>query len=261
MAFVIDLLPAFADNYIYLLGDTELGLAMVVDPGDADVVKRGLQKRDWHLTLILNTHHHNDHVGGSAVLKQAYGAAIIGPHAERAKIGNLDRAVSDGDTITFSDLRAKIIGVPGHTAGHIAFHFPQLEALFCGDALFSLGCGRLFEGTAAVMWESLQKMRALPPETKIYCGHEYTEENARFALVLEKDNVALLQKLRQVKNLRQQGLPTLPTLLADEIRLNPFLRVDQPDFQAALTRQGFPAAGVAPAAILAAIRAAKDRFQ
>lgn len=260
MAFVIDVLPAFADNYIYLLGDTELGLAMVVDPGDADVVKRGLQKRDWHLTLILTTHHHNDHVGGSAALQQAYGAAVIGPDAERAKIGHLDRGVGDGDVVTFADLRGQVIAVPGHTAGHIAYHFPAIEALFCGDALFSLGCGRLFEGTAAQMWTGLQKLRGLPPTTKIYCGHEYTEANARFAMVLEKDHVALLQKMRQVKALRQQGKPTLPSVLGEEIRLNPFLRVDQPDFLAGLARQGFPV-GVDPAAVLAAIRSAKDRFQ
>lgn len=261
MAFVIDVIPAFADNYIYLIGDTELGLAMVVDPGDADAVKRALKKRDWHLTLILNTHHHNDHVGGNAVLKQAYGAAVIGPYAERGKIATLDRAVQEGETVTFSDLRAHVIDVPGHTSGHIAFHFPALKALFCGDALFSLGCGRLFEGTATEMWQSLQKIRALPPETQIYCGHEYTEHFTRFALLLEKDNVALLQKLRSVKALRAEGKPTLPTLLSDELLLNPFLRVDQPAFQQNLVKHGFPLQGAEPAAVFAAIRAAKDRFQ
>jgi len=261
MSFVIDILPAFADNYIYLIGDTELGLAMVVDPGDADTVKRALKKRDWHLTLILNTHHHSDHVGGNAALKQAYGAAIIGPYAERGKIGTLDRAVQAGETVTFSDLRGTVMAVPGHTGGHIAFHFPALPALFCGDALFSLGCGRLFEGTAATMWESLKQIRALPPETQLYCGHEYTEHFARFALLLDKDNVALLQKLRAVKALRQQGKPTFPATLAEEIQLNPFLRVDQPDFQATLTRHGFPLTGAEPAVVFAALRAAKDRFQ
>lgn len=261
MPFVIDVLPAFADNYIYLVGDTDLGLAMVIDPGDADVVKRALKKRDWHLTLILNTHHHNDHTGGNAALKQAYGAAIIGPHAERARIGNLDRAVQEGDTVTFSDLRGHVMAVPGHTSGHIAFHFPALDALFCGDALFSLGCGRLFEGTPAEMWQSLQKIRALPSGTQIYCGHEYTEHFTRFALMLEKDNVALLQKLRAVKALRQKGLPTLPAVLDEEIRLNPFLRIDQPEFQQNLARHGFPVAGADPAAVFAALRAAKDRFQ
>lgn len=261
MPFLIDVVPAFADNYIYLIGDTDLGLAMVVDPGDADAVKRALKKRDWHLTLILNTHHHNDHIGGNAMLKQAYGAAVIGPHAERAKIGNLDRAVQEGDTVTFSDLRGHVIAVPGHTSGHIAFHFPGLPALFCGDALFSLGCGRLFEGTATEMWQSLQKIRVLPPETDIYCGHEYTEHFARFALMLEKDSVPLLQKLRAVKTLRLAGKPTLPARLAEEIRLNPFLRVDQPDFQQTLVKHGFPVQGADPAAVFAAIRAAKDRFQ
>lgn len=261
MSFVIDILPAFADNYIYLIGDTELGLAMVVDPGDPDVVKRALKKHDWHLTLILNTHHHNDHIGGNTALKQAYGAAVIGPFAERAKIGHLDRTVQEGDHVTFSDLRGQVIDVPGHTSGHTAFYFPALQSLFCGDALFSLGCGRLFEGTANDMWRSLQKIRALPPETRIYCGHEYTEHFARFALMLEKDSVPLLQKLRAVKILRQQGLPTLPTTLADECKLNPFLRVDEIAFQQNLIKHGFPLSGADPAAVFAALRAAKDRFQ
>lgn len=261
MPFIIDLIPAFADNYIYLIGDPELGLAMAVDPGDAEPVKRALQKRDWHLALILNTHHHHDHTGGNAALKQAYGASIIGPYAEQARIGNLDRAVEEGETVSFAGLRGTVISLPGHTAGHIAFHFPELKSVFCGDALFSMGCGRLFEGTAAEMWSSLQKLRRLPPETGIYCGHEYTESNMRFALMLEKDNRALQQKQRLVKELRQQGKPTLPASLAEEMRLNPFLRADQTDFQQALIRQGFPLADPDPAVVFAAIRAAKDRFQ
>lgn len=261
MAFVVDILPAFADNYIYLIGDTELGLAMVVDPGDAEPVKRALQQRDWHLTLILNTHHHNDHIGGNAALKQAYGAAVIGPFAERAKIGTLDRAVQEGENITFSDLRGEVLAVPGHTGGHIAYHFPKLEAVFCGDALFSLGCGRLFEGTPEQMWQSLCKLRGLPPATKVFCGHEYTEHFTRFALLLEQDSLPLLQKLRAVKALRQGGKPTLPSTIAEERALNPFLRVDQPEFQQLLQRQGFPTQGAAPAAIFASLRGAKDRFQ
>jgi hydroxyacylglutathione hydrolase len=261
MSVVIEILPAFADNYIYLLGDPERGVAMVVDPGDADVVQRVLKKRDWHLTLILNTHHHNDHIGGNAALKKAYGAAVIGPQAESAKIGNLDRAVHDGDVVSFGELRGTVMSVSGHTAGHIAFHFPTLPALFCGDTLFSLGCGRLFEGTAAQMWHSLQKIRALPPETKLYCGHEYTVSSAKFALMLEPDNQHLQHKLQQVQNLRQADKPTLPALLGEECRLNPFLRVDQADFQNSLIRQGLPLAGADPAVVFAAIRTAKDRFQ
>ena len=167
MSFTIDLLPAFTDNYIYLVTDSDIGLAMVVDPGDGEVVLRALKARDLHLSLILNTHHHKDHVGGNDKLVKAYGAPIIGPTKERSRIPNLTRGVGGGDTVTFSTLRGTVIDTPGHTAGHIAFHFPQLNALFCGDTLFSLGCGRLFEGTAAQMWASLSSLRALPDETLI----------------------------------------------------------------------------------------------
>ena len=180
MGFTVDILPAFADNYIYLVSDEDIGLAMVVDPGDADVVLRALKKRDLHLSLILNTHHHKDHVGGNARLAREYGAPIIGPAKEGARISDLARGVEQGDAVTFSTLRGQVIETHGHTSGHIAFYFPQIRALFCGDTLFSLGCGRLFEGTAAQLWHSLTALRALPDETLVYCGHEYTEANAKF---------------------------------------------------------------------------------
>lgn len=261
MPFLIDMLPALADNYIYLIGDTEAGLAMVVDPGEAEPVKRALQKRNWHLSLILNTHHHGDHTGGNAALKKAYGASVIGPYAERAKIHDLDRAVEEGESISFLGLHGAVIGLSGHTSGHIAYHFPELHALFCGDALFSMGCGRLFEGTAAEMWTSLEKIRHLPKDTRIYCGHEYTESNTRFALMLEKDNPAIQKKLEEVRRLRGQAKPTVPSLLADELRLNPFLRSADKDFQESLVKQGFPLGDMAPAAVFSAIRSARDRFR
>lgn len=260
MSFTVDILPAFADNYIYLISDSDIGLAMVVDPGDADVVLRALKKKDLHLSLILNTHHHKDHVGGNARLQKEYGAPIIGPSDEQSRIENLARGVEKGDTITFSTLRGQVIETHGHTAGHIAYYFPRIKALFCGDTLFSLGCGRLFEGTAAQLWESLIALRALPDDTLIYCGHEYTEANAKFALLLDKNNMALKARAEAAADLRKKGQPTLPSLLGEEKKTNPFLRVDQPDFQAALAKNGFPVAGTDPAAIFGAIRAAKDRF-
>jgi hydroxyacylglutathione hydrolase len=260
MAFSIEILPAFADNYIYLVGDTELGLAMVVDPGDPDVVKKALKKHDWHLTLILNTHHHNDHIGGNEKLKKEYGAAVIAPFKEKSRITNMDRGVVHNDTITFSDLKAKVIETPGHTSGGIAFHFPVLKALFCGDTLFSLGCGRLFEGTANEMWASLGKLRELPDETMVYCGHEYTEANARFALMIDKNNPDLKLRADDAHKKRQLGHPTLPIALGTEKKTNPFLRVDNKDFQHALAKNGFPLEGADPIAVFAALRAAKDRF-
>ncbi len=259
MGFSIELLPALADNYVYLVSDVALGLAMVVDPGDADVVRRALKKRDLHLALILNTHHHSDHTGGNAKLQKDYGAPIIGPSKEAHRIEGLSRGVEAGDQVTFSDLRGEVIETPGHTSGSISFYFPSLKALFCGDTLFSLGCGRLFEGTSAEMWESILKLRSLPDDTQIYCGHEYTEKNAPFALMLDKKNEVLKNRVAEVTALRKKGLPTLPVSLSLEKATNPFLRADDPDFQRMLAKNGFPI-DANPAAIFGSLRAAKDRF-
>src|SRR6201996_5474483 len=213
MSFTVDILPAFTDNYIYLVGDSDLGLAMAVDPGDADVVLHALKKRDLYLSLILNTHHHKDHIGGNAKLAREYGAPIIGPARERSRIENMARGVEKGDVVTFSTLRGYVIETHGHTSGHIAFHFPQIKALFCGDTLFSLGCGRLFEGTAAQMWASLLALRALPDDTLVYCGHEYTQANGKFALAVDPDNEDLKQRAAEAAALRKAGKPTLPSIL------------------------------------------------
>lgn len=259
MGFSIDLLSASADNYIYLVSDVALGLAMVVDPGDADVVKRALQKKDLHLALILNTHHHSDHTAGNAKLQHDYGAPIIGPSKEAHRIEGISRSVDEGDFVTFSDLRGQVIETPGHTMGSLSYYFPEMKALFSGDTLFSLGCGRLFEGNGAQMWASLLKLRALPDDTQIYCGHEYTERNVSFALMLDKDNATLKTRAEEVTALRKKGLPTLPVSLAQEKATNPFLRVDDPAFQKMLQKNGFPT-DVDPAAIFGSLRAAKDRF-
>jgi hydroxyacylglutathione hydrolase len=260
MSFTVDILPAFADNYIYLVGDRDIGLAMVVDPGDPDVVLRALEKKDLHLSLILNTHHHKDHVGGNAKLQKEYGAPVIGPAKERGRIEDLARGVGSGDTVTFSTLRGQVIETHGHTSGHIAFYFPQIRALFCGDTLFSLGCGRLFEGTAAEMWASLTALRALPDDTFVYCGHEYTEANAKFALALDGENPALKKCAQDAAALRKKGQPTLPAVLGMEKLANPFLRADEPEFQKVLAKKRLGGTDADPAAIFGALRAAKDRF-
>ncbi len=261
MTFSIDILPSGADNYIYIVSDSALGLAMAVDPGDADVVLRFLRKKDLHLALILNTHHHHDHTGGNAKLQHEYGAPTIGPSKEETFIEGLSRTVDDGAVVTFSDLKGQVIETPGHTVGHTAYYFPTLKALFTGDCLFSLGCGRLFEGSAADMWKSLTKLRALPDDTLVYAGHEYTERNGQFALLLDKNNGDLKLRVSEVESLRKKGAPALPSLLGIEKKLNPFLRVDDPVFQKVLSKTGFPTDGADPAAIFGALRAAKDRFE
>ena len=260
MAFTVEILPAFTDNYIFLVSDADLGLAMVVDPGDANVVLKHLKARDLHLALILNTHHHDDHIGGNEKLAHEYGAPIIGPAKEVSRIGQMSRGVRSNDIVTFSSLHGKVIETHGHTSGHISFYFPELKALFCGDTMFSLGCGRLFEGTAAEMWASLTALRTLPDDTSVYAAHEYTESNAKFALAVDRDNEALKTRAAEAANLRKQGKPTIPTLLSVEKAANPFLRADDPLLQKALEKAGLAAQGTDPAAIFGSLRAAKDRF-
>ena len=223
-------------------------------------VRRALQKRDLHLALILNTHYHTDHIAGNLKLQQEYGAPIIGPNKEKHRIDGLTRGTDQGDLVTFSDLRGQVIDTPGHTSGHVSYYFPQIKALFCGDTIFSLGCGRLFEGSAAQLWESIVKLRALPDDTLLYCGHEYSERNAKFALLLDKDNPELKLRIADITETRRKGLPTIPVTMALEKKTNPFLRADDPAFQNNLSKNGFPVQGTDPAAIFGALRAAKDRY-
>ncbi|MGB9154523.1 MAG: hydroxyacylglutathione hydrolase, partial [Alphaproteobacteria bacterium] len=235
-------------------------LAMVVDPGDGDVVIRALKERDLHLSLILNTHHHNDHTGGNDKLQREYGAPIIGPGKERIHIPGLSRAVANNDVLTFSTLRGEVLATHGHTAGHVSYYFPQLKALFCGDTLFSLGCGKLFEGTAAEMWDSLKLLRALPDDTLVYCAHEYSENNAKFALTVDKNNEALRARAAEITALRQAGKPTIPALLGNEKLSNPFLRADQKDLRKSMAKAGLAAEDADAAAVFGMMRSAKDRF-
>lgn len=249
----IHLVPAFNDNYIYILRDGDS--VGVVDPGDAAPVLAALERRGWRLTHILDTHHHADHIGGNHTLKQRYGCTIIGAAADSHRIQDMDIALAEGETASFGPHAARVIAVPGHTSGHIAFHFADAKALFCGDTLFALGCGRLFEGTPGQMWDSLCKLRALPDDTRVYCGHEYTLSNARFAVTVDPDNRELAGRFEEIKALRERGEPTIPTTMGVERRTNPFLRADDPGVQAALGM-----AGADPVAVFAEIRGRKDRF-
>ncbi|MDE2028938.1 MAG: hydroxyacylglutathione hydrolase [Alphaproteobacteria bacterium] len=260
MSFTIELLPAFADNYIFLVSDRDLGLAMVVDPGDGDVVSRALKERDLFLSLILNTHHHSDHSGGNEKLQREFGAPVIGPAKEQSRIPGLSRGVAHGDVVTFSTLRAEVLGTHGHTGGHVSYYFPKLKALFCGDTLFSLGCGRLFEGSAADMWDSLKLLRALPDDTFVYCAHEYTENNAKFALAIDKNNEALKKRAAEITVLRSAGKPTIPAILSSEKTCNPFLRADDHALRRALAKSGGIAEDADAGAVFGMMRSAKDRF-
>jgi hydroxyacylglutathione hydrolase len=260
MSFIIETLPAFTDNYIYLVSDRDLGLAMVVDPGDGEVVMRALKERELYLALILNTHHHPDATGGNDKLQQEFGAPVIGPLKEKGLIGGISRAVDHGDVVTFSTLRGQVLAAYGHTDGHVAYYFPQIKALFSGDSLFSLGCGRLVEGNTAQMWESLKLLRALSDDTQVYFGHENSEGNAKFALAIDKDNEALKARAAEIAALRKQGKPTAPTLLGVEKRCNPFLRTDQSDLRKALAAARIAPEDADPAAVFGKLRSAKDHF-
>ena len=255
MALQIERVDVLRDNYIWLLREPQSGAVGCVDPAEAGPVAARLDALGWKLTHILNTHHHGDHTGGNLELKRATGCTIVGPAADRARIPGIDVALADGDTYAFGAETAKVFDVSGHTRGHIAFWFEAAKAAFVGDTLFSLGCGRLFEGTPAQMWFSLSKLRRLPPETLIYCAHEYTQSNARFALTIEPDNKALLARVAEIDELRRNHKSTVPSTLASELAANPFLRAADPGVARAV---GLPPGN--PVAVFAEIRARKDKF-
>lgn len=248
-------LPAFQDNYIWCLASA--GRALVVDPGDAEVVERWLQEQGLTLAIILITHHHADHIGGLATLKQRHSPAVYGPDEA---IPGLDHVLHGGETLALRNFGAvRVLGVPGHTRSHIAYHLPGSELLFCGDTLFSAGCGRLFEGTAAQMYASLQALAALPDNTLVCCAHEYTLANLRFAAVIEPDNRDRSLRELRAQEMRNHARPTLPVRLADERRYNPFLRCSEPAvIQAARMKSGHPlSAGLE---VFTALRGWKDNF-
>lgn len=248
-------IPVLNDNYVYLAHCPETGQTAVVDPAVAGPVLETLAKTGWTLTHILNTHHHNDHTGGNLELKAATGCTIVGPKADKDRIPGIDVMVGDGDSYALGNSIAKVFDVPGHTRGHIAYWFEDSDALFCGDTLFVMGCGRLFEGTPAQMVHSLAKFDALPGQTRVYCAHEYTQSNGRFALTVEPNNDALQSLMKDVDAKRAKGLPTVPSTLAQERATNPFLRPSSKGLQAAI---GMAGANIVD--VFAEVRRRKDHF-
>jgi hydroxyacylglutathione hydrolase len=224
MALEIVRIPVLTDNYIWLVHEPVSGETMVIDPAVAEPVLAEAAARGWTITAIWNTHWHPDHTGGNAAIKAATGCTIIGPAAEAARIPTLDRLVCGGDTVLLGNVVAAVWDVPAHTAGHIAYHFAKDAAIFIGDTLFAMGCGRLFEGTAEQMFNNMQALAKLPDATRVFCAHEYTLSNARFAVTVEPDNAALAARLVSVEAARAAGEPTVPTSIGEERATNPFLR-------------------------------------
>lgn len=220
----IHLFPCLKDNYGVLIRDADRDVTASIDAPDAAAVEAALEEKGWRLTHIFTTHHHNDHTGGNLALKERTGCKIIGPRAEAARIPGLDQAVGEKDEIPFGQFPVHVIDTPGHTLGHISYHIPRAGVAFVGDTLFTLGCGRVFEGSYEMMWGSLKKLMRLPAKTMIYCGHEYTLSNAKFALVVDPDNVELRRRVKEVEEKRAKDEPTVPTMLSDELEANPFLR-------------------------------------
>ncbi len=220
----IELVACLTDNYAYLVRDSEAGLCAVVDPSEAAPVKQALERRGWTLTHILNTHHHIDHTGGNIPLKAEFGAQIVGPGQDRERIPGMDIGVDETAPWRFGSHVVRILEIPAHTRAHIAFAFDDDGAVFTGDTLFAMGCGRLFEGTPQMMWTSLSKLMRLDDAMRVYCGHEYTLNNGRFALTLEPGNEALQARMVEVENLRAQGAPTIPSTIGLEKATNPFFR-------------------------------------
>lgn len=235
-------IPALSDNYIWLAHDDASGETIVVDPAEAAPVLAAAEARGWRIDAIWNTHWHPDHTGGNAAIKEATGCTVIAPAAEAARIATADRLVAEGDTVMLGEHVATVLEVPAHTAGHIAYHLPDAEMVFVGDTLFAMGCGRLFEGTAEQMFGNMRRLAELPGATTVYCAHEYTQSNGRYALAAEPDNAALAERMAEVDRMRAQGLPTIPTTIALERATNPFMRAES-------------------VAQLAERRAAKDSFR
>ena len=245
--------PCLDDNYAYLVKGPD-GVCLI-DAPDAPPIETALDARGWGLDTILVTHHHWDHVDGIEPLRARYGCRVIGPAAEAEKIPPMDQAVRGEDSLQVAGLAVRVIDVPGHTLGHVAFYMPEAEAVFTADSLMALGCGRLFEGTPAMMWDSLQRLAALPPETIVYSGHEYTTSNAKFALTIEPDSATLKSRVDAIAKARTEGRPTAACMLSEELATNPFLRPHVPAIRA-----GLGMTKATDVEVFAEIRARKDRF-
>ncbi len=255
MALLVHQFACLDDNYGYLLHDPRTGATASIDTPEVEPINRALQERGWSLTHILNTHHHFDHAGGNEALKAQWQCKVIGAANDAARIPGIDVLVSDGEQFEFGDCTLTVLEVPGHTSGHIAFYCAEESMAFVGDTLFALGCGRLFEGSAAQMTESLSKLMALPDETLVYCAHEYTQANAAFAVTVEPHNEALLRRVEEIAALRAEGRPTVPTTIGLERATNPFVRTQSVDLQ-----QTLDLVGAAPVAVFAETRKRKDHF-
>lgn len=247
--------PAREDNYAVILHDPQTGLTISIDAPELEPIEDVLEDKGYKLTHILTTHHHGDHVAGNKALKKTYGCDIIGPAQEADKIADLDRHVEHGDTFELSGHRIEVIGTPGHTLGQIAYYFVDQNIVFAADALFALGCGRIFEGTPEMMFTAMNRLSALPDDTKVYAGHEYTLANARFAVTVDPDNAELLQCAKDIEMLRDEGQPTLPTTLGLEKRTNPFLRASDGGIRKTLGMES-----ATDLEVFTEIRARKDRF-
>jgi hydroxyacylglutathione hydrolase len=251
----IELFPCRQDNFGVLIHDPQAGVTASIDAPEEAPIVEALARTGWELNHILVTHHHFDHVEANAVLKQKYGADITGPASEADKIPGIDRTVHEGDRFHFGSFEVEVLETPGHTLGHVCYYLPKAGVLFAADTLFALGCGRVFEGTPQQMHASLQKLAALPDETQVYFGHEYTEANARFAVTVDPDNEALAERVEQIASMRASGLATAPTTIGQEKATNPFLRAADPSIRAHLQMSAADDADV-----FAEIRKRKDNF-
>jgi hydroxyacylglutathione hydrolase len=251
---IVHQFPCLQDNYGFLLHDPDSGETACIDTPEADRILAEAKSRGWTITQIWNTHWHPDHAGGNSAIKAATGCRIVGPKGEEAKIGTLERTLVEGDTVKLGSVTARVLDTPGHTAGHIVYHIPEAKIAFVGDTLFALGCGKLFEGTPQQMWSSISKLKAMPDETKVYCAHEYTASNAKFALSVDPDNAELKAYSQEVTDKRAKNIPTVPSTIGRERKANPFMRADDPGLQAAM---GFPGNAVET---FREVRERKNRF-
>ena len=255
MSIIIDQFMCRSDNFGVLMHDEASGQTAIIDAPEEAPILTAITRTGWTPNVILTTHHHSDHVEANLALKQRFKLRIVGPQAEAAKIPGIDETVEEGSRFDFAGRMVHVIETPGHTAGHVSYHLPADGLAFTGDTLFALGCGRLFERPAAVMFESLKKLAALPRETKVYCGHEYTQSNARFALSVDPTNSALKERAARIEALRAEGKPTLPTTIGEELATNPFLRSHDPTI-----RRNLGMENASDVEVFTEIRKRKDNF-
>jgi len=251
----VHMFPCLQDNYGFLLHCRETGVTATIDTPEVAPIEAALEEQGWTLTHVLNTHHHFDHAGGNEELKARHGCTIVGPRADEARIPGIDVKVGQDDVYELGNIKLHVFDVPGHTSGHIAFYAPDAQVAFVGDTIFALGCGRLFEGSPEQMWTSIQKLMALPDDTQLYCAHEYTQSNARFALTVDPDNEQLVSRARDIDDARSRGEATVPTTLGLEKATNPFLRP-----MAASLRNTLNMTAADDVAVFAETRNRKDNF-